>query len=264
MAAPDAALTTLLDFQRHFQAWVTGEGLAPPANVAGTGAASAGERLQVYAEAIRLRFLEVLGKDYPGLHALVGEDEFRVLGGAYIVAHPSRERSIRCFGRHLPLFLRGTAPWRERPLLGEMACFEWAKGEVADAADRPVVGVDEIAAVPPGRWADLRPRLKPALRRLALEWNVPALWSALDRGDPPPPPARSERALPWLLWRDGLRVRWRSLGPDEAWAIRACSAGEDFGAICTGFCERGGEEGAALRAATCLRQWAADGLLEAL
>ena len=264
MAAPLPALSTLLGFQRHFQSWVTGEALAPPAKVAGTGAASAGERLQVYAEAIRLRFLEVLGKDYPGLRALVGEDEFRVLGGAYVAAHPSRERSIRCFGRHLPGFLRRTAPWRERPVLGEMARFEWAKGEVADAADGPVVGVGEIAAVPPERWAGLRPRFQPALRRLDLEWEVPGLWSALDRGDPPPPLVRAERARPWLLWRDGLRVRWRSLAPDEAWALGACAAGEDFGAVCAGFCARGGEEGAALRAATCLRQWAEDGLLEAL
>ena len=255
-------MTTLLDLQRSFQAYVLGETDAPPATVAGAGAASAEERLHVYAEAIRLRFLEVLGEDYPGLQALVGDDEFRTLGRAYAAAHPSHDRSIRWFGRHLPAFLCSTAPWRDHPVLGEMARFEWAKSELMDAADSPVVAVEDVAAFPPDRWAGIRPRLKPAVRRLVLEWNVPGLWSAIDRGDTPPPPARAERAVDWVLWREDLRVRWRSVEPDEAWALRACADGEDFGAICAGLSERSGEDGAALLAATCLKQWVVDGLLE--
>ena len=144
-----------------------------------------------------------------------------------------------------------------------MAEFEWAKGELLDAADSAVVGVEDITAIPPERWAGIRPRLKPAVRRLALEWNVPAMWKATDAGDAPPPPARSEPALDWLLWRDGLVARWRSIDPDEAWALRRCDAGEDFGSICAGLCDRVGEDVAAFRAATFLKQWAADGVLEA-
>ena len=255
-------MTTLLDLQRSFQAYVLGETDAPPATVAGAGAASAEERLHVYAEAIRLRFLEVLGEDYPGLRALAGADEFRSLRRAYVAAHPSHDRSIRWFGRHLPAFLRSAAPWRDHPVLGEMALFEWSKGELLDAADSPVVDVEDIAAIPPDRWAGIRPRLKPAMRRLALEWNVPGLWSAIDRGDTPPLPTRGEQAVDWVLWREDLRVRWRSVEPDEAWALRACADGEDFGAICAGLSERSGEDGAALLAATCLKQWVVDGLLE--
>ena len=257
-------MTPLLDLQRRFQSYVLGETDTPPATVAGAGAASAEDRLHVYAEAIRLRFLEVLGEDYPGLRVLVGEDEFRALGCAYAAAHPSHERSIRWFGRHLAPFLGSTAPWRDHPALCEMARFEWTKGELVDAADGPVVGVDDVAAVPPDRWAGIRPRLKPAVRQLALEWNVPVVWSAIDRGETPQPPVHAERAVYWLLWREDVRVRWRSVEPDEEWALRACAGGEDFGAICTGLSERIGEDGAAFRAAVCLKQWAVDGLLEAV
>lgn len=257
-------MTTLLDLQRSFQACVLGETKVPPATVAGTGAASAEDRMHVYAEAIRLRFLEVLGEDYPGLRALVGDGEFQSLGCAYAAAHPSHCRSIRRFGRRLPEFLRATAPWRDHPVPGEMALFEWSKSELMDAADSPVATVDEVAAIPPDQWAGIRPRLKPAVRRLTLEWNVPALWSAIDRGDAPPPPARAERAVDWVLWRDDLRVRWRSVEPEEAWALRACADGRDFGAICAGLSEWSGADGAALRAATCLKQWTVDGLLEAV
>ena len=257
-------MTALRELQRSFQSWVLGDASALPATVAGTGAVSARDRLDIYAQAIRLRFLEVLGQDYPGLHALAGDDEFRRLGLAYVAAHPSHHPSIRWFGGHLPAFLRSTAPWRDHPVLGEMAEFEWTKGELLDAADSPVVGIEDIAAIPPERWAGIRPRLRPAVRRLALEWNVPSLWKAVDGGDAPPPSARTEPAVDWLLWRRDIVVRWRSVGPDEAWALRRCDAGDDFGSICAGLCERVGEDAAAFRAATFLKQWAADGVLEAV
>lgn len=270
-------MNALRELQRSFQDYVLGdEGLREgerreaglpamfPAAVDGAGAVSAEDRLHVYAYAIRARFLEVLGQDYPGLHTLAGDDRFRAIGLAYMAAHPSHHPSIRWFGRHLPDFLGSTSPWREHPVLGEMARFEWGKGELLDAADSPVVGVDDIAAIPPSRWTDIRPRLKPAVRRLRLEWNVPVLWTAIDRGDAPPAPARMEAAAHWLLWRDDLLVRWRSVEPDEAWALDCCVRGEDFGAICAGLVGRVGEDAAAFRAATCLKQWAADGVLEAV
>ena len=257
-------MTALRDLQRGFQARVLGEADTLPATVARAGAVSAEDRMQVYADAIRLRFLDVLGQDYPGLHALAGDDRFRTLGLGYAAAHPSHHPSIRWFGRHLPAFLRSTAPWRDQPVLGEMARFEWAKGELLDAADSPVVGIEDIAAIAPDRWAAMQPRLKPAVRRLALEWNVPRLWTAIDRGDAPPPPVRMERAVEWLLWREDIVVRWRSVEPDEAWALQRCAAGGDFGSICAGLCRRVGEEAAAFRAATYLKQWAADSVLEAV
>ena len=257
-------MTVLRELQLGFQAYVLGDAGAAPTTVAGTGTASAEDRMHVYAEAIRLRFLEVLGQDYPGVHALAGDDQFRTLGLAYAAAHPSHDPSIRWFGRHLAAFLCSTAPWCAHPVLGEMSRFEWAKGELLDAADSPVVGVEDIAAIPPEQWTGIRPRLKPAVRRLALEWNVPNLWKAIDGGDAPPPPARREQAVDWLLWREDIVVRWRSIEPDEAWALGCCEAGGDFGAICTELCERVGEDSAAFRAATYLKQWATDSVLEAV
>lgn len=261
-------MSQLLELQHRFQAFVLGHESTPPPMVAGSSNASAETRLAIYAEAIRLRFLEVLGEDYPGVHAMLGDAGFRRLADAYGQAHPSRQRSIRWFGRHLPAFLRAGAPWCDQPVLSEMALFEWSKGELLDAADCPVVGVDDIAAIRAEQWAGIRPTLAPALRRLALEWNVPALCNAVAAGETPPPAARLESALDWLLWRHnndmGIHIRWRSIDGHEAWALQACADGEDFEFICDGLCERIGEDGAAFRAATYLKQWASDGLLAAI
>ena len=257
-------MSTLHAVQRGFQAYVLGEAEAPPATVAGTGMATAGERLRVYAEAIRLRFLEVLGESYPGLHGLLGDDAFARLARAYATAHPSHHPSIRWLGRHLPDFVRTTAPWRAHPVLTEMASFEWSKGELVDAADSPVVSLADVAAIPGERWAGIRPRPKPAARRLALGTNTPAIWGAIDRGEVPPPLVIAARAVEWLLWRQGVSVHWRSIEPDEAWALQVGAEGGDFGAICSGLADRIGPDRAALRAATCLKQWVTDGLLEAI
>ena len=257
-------MSTLLDQQRSFQAYVLGESESPPATVAGTGDADAETRLRVYAQAIVLRFHEVLGEDYPGLHAMLGDTEFARLARAYAQAHPSRHRSIRWFGRHLADFVRTREPWLGQPVIAEMAAFEWAKGEVIDAEDSAVIRVEDVAAVPADHWAGMRPRLVPASRRLALAWNVPALWSAIDADETPPPPTRLEQTVDWLVWRDGVRVRWRSIDADEAWALNACRDGEDFEFICAGLCARVGADAAAFRAATYLKQWASDGLLAAL
>jgi hypothetical protein len=257
-------MTQLLALQRSFQAFVLGGHDAAPPTIAGSASAPAEERLSIYAEAIALRFSEVLGKDYPGVHAMLGDGAFRALAGAYAAAHPSRNHSIRWFGRDLPAFVQTKTPYREHAVIGEMALFEWRKGELIDAADSPLVRVEDIAAIAADQWAGMQPRLVAALRRLTLEWNVPALWSAVDAGGTPPPPTRLERPVQWLLWREGIHIRWRSVDADEAWALQACDDGEDFGFICDGLCERIGLDAAAFRAATYLKQWASDSLLAAL
>jgi Putative DNA-binding domain len=257
-------MTHLAELQRSFQAFVTGSAHAPPAMISGNTRASAQSRMQIYAEAIDLRFLEALGEDYPGVHGLLGDESFRQLAHAYAAAHPSHFRSMRWFGMHLPELLRADEPWCEHPVLAEMARFEWSKGELVDAADISPIGVEDIAAIPAARWAGMRPRFVHALRQLTLEWNVPALWSALETGETPPPPTRLEHPVDWLLWRQGISIRWRSIDAHEAWALRACAGGADFDVLCNGLCERIGRDAAPLRAATYLKQWASDGLLAAV
>ena len=257
-------MTRLLELQRSFQAFVTGNADTPPATISGNARASAQSRLQVYAEAIELRFLEALGEDYPGVHGLLGDESFRRLARAYAAAHPSHFRSMRWFGCHLPELLCAREPWRAHPVLAEMARFEWTKGELVDAADGTPIGVEDIAAIPAVHWGSMRPRFAHALRRLTLEWNVPALWTALEAGETPPPPTRLEHPVDWLLWRQGISIRWRSVEAHEAWALQACAGGADFDFLCNGLCERLGRDAAPLRAATYLKQWASDGLLAAL
>ncbi|HEV2322083.1 MAG TPA: DNA-binding domain-containing protein, partial [Gammaproteobacteria bacterium] len=231
--------------------------------VVGDALAGAEERVRVYVEAYRLRLLEVLEDNYTGLHALVGDEEFDRLGRAYIDAHPSAHPSVRWFSRHLEGFLRETAPYSDHSYLAEMAAFEWAQGLVFDAADEPVARLEDLAAVTPDAWAGLRFSLHPATRLLALHWNVPQSWQALEAGEAPELQPH-ETAASWLLWRAQLMSHWRSLGEDEAWALDALREGRNFGELCEGLCRWHAPEAVALQAASFLKLWLTDGLISAV
>lgn len=251
----------LVHLQKQFQCYLLDGKSEIERHVVATDKASAMQRLAIYGNAYRLRLLEVLGEDFPGLKGLLGAESFAVLGCAYIDAHPSAHPSIRWFGRHLSHFLRERTPYNDRPELAEMAAFEWAQGEVVDAADTAVCSAEQLAAVSPARWPDMRVVFQHALRRLELHWNVPVVWRAIDDGTATPTPEHSTRPLAWLLWRRSLQVHWRSLAEDEHWAIRACLDGRTLGEICQGLSERSAAPDVPLRAASLLKQWLSEDLV---
>ncbi|MGH8561850.1 MAG: HvfC/BufC family peptide modification chaperone [Nevskiales bacterium] len=232
--------------------------------IVATTQAGVEDRLKVYTNAYRLRLLEVLGKDYPALHALIGDRQFQRLGRAYIDAHPSDTPSVRWFGRHLAAFLRAQAPFRRRPVLAEMAEFEWRQGEAFDAPDAALLSIEQVACIATDQWAHMRLVAHPSLRRLDLLWNVPALWKAFHEKRQAPRPRAGARRMAWALWRSGLLVRWRSLGPDEAAALDAMAAGQTFADICDLIGERIAPDRAALHAAGLLKRWLVDGLVSAV
>ncbi len=257
-------MNALPKLQQDFKDCMLGNSKDMHGQVVGTARADAEERVWIYVDGYRLRLLEVLQDNYTGLHTLVGDEQFDELARAYIDAHPSTHPSVRWFGRHLPEFLRVTAPYSTHPYLAEMAAFEWAQGLVFDAADAPVLEMQALASLAAEAWASLRFTLHPSLQRLALGWNVPQAWVAMDEGNPPPELQALENPAPWLLWRAELTTRWRSLSLDEAWVLDAARAGRDFSALCEGLCQWHAPEAVAMQAVSYLKLWLTDGLVSEL
>ncbi|MBV8062220.1 MAG: putative DNA-binding domain-containing protein [Nevskia sp.] len=248
--------------QRLFQDGLLHDAPGAEAMLLADAKADAATRLNVYADAYRLRLLEVLGNDYPTLRAVAGAETFEHMGRAYIETHPSDTPSVRWFGRHLPGFLQESRGWPRHELLAGIAAFEWGKGEVFDAPEAEPLELAAVAAVPPESWPEMRLLLQPALRRLDLRWNVPELFQAQDTERSLPEPVAQDQAVHWLLWRDAaLDIRWRSLGEDEAAALDAVLSGASFGAICDALCQWVEAEEAAMHAAGLLKRWVCDGLV---
>lgn len=225
--------------------------------------ADSARRVQVYADAYRLRLMEVLGNDYPTLKNLIGGDLFAERVSDYIDAHPSNTPSVRYFGRHLPAWLRQTAGIAPEiaSSWAELAHFEWAQGEVFDAADADVALLADVAGIAPQDWPALPLRLRPATRLLSLHGNAPALALAQSRDEALPEPVMQSQATRWLVWRLGYDVHWRALEADEAAALDAVAGGTRFGELCEVLAESTPVDEVALRAASLLKRWLNDELI---
>jgi hypothetical protein len=229
--------------------------------VVGTQRVPIATRLAIYGDGYRSRLIETLQSHYPALLALLGEESFDALGHAYVRAHDSRFRSIRFYGGELDALLAALPDYASKPWLAELARFEWAMNAVFDAADAVSIEVQALAQVPPESWAGLGFDLNPAVRRVDLAWNAPALWRALTDGEPPPAPAAHERPIPWLLWRKDLQIFFRQLTALEAEALDAVRQGRSFGGVCVALCAALDEEQAPGRAAAFLREWVESGMV---
>jgi hypothetical protein len=231
------------------------------AHVSGSERVPAPLRLGIYADAYRLRLLEALDTDFPGLHSLAGDDEFDRLGRAYIDARPSGHFSLRWYGHRLAEFLRATAPWCDHPVLAEMAAFEWAMSLAFDAANDGVISMEDMARIPPDAWGGMQLLPHASVQRLDLQWNVPVFWKAVQADDELEAPQAGEHPVGWVIWRRALNTYYRSLTVDEAWALDGLLAGNDFATLCEGLCEWVDPGNAPVHAAGLLRRWVQDGMV---
>jgi hypothetical protein len=232
--------------------------------VVGSAKVSAPRRLAIYYDAYRLRLIEALDSNYPVLHAWMGNDEFEQLGLAYLETHPSTHFSIRYFGHRLSEYLASAETYRDKPYLNEMAALEWAMSEAFDAADGRSMNPDDMATIPPEAWPEMRLALHASVHRLDLRWNVPAIWKAIKEEQAPGEATASEWPQPWLLWRQDLKIFFRSLSVEEAWAIDSARSSGTFAIICDGLGEWIDAQNIAVHAAGLLKKWLSDGLVNAI
>jgi hypothetical protein len=253
-------VASLLKLEQSFKDCMLGETLDMQGQVVSNAKASAEERVHVYVEGYRLRLLEVLEDNFPGLHGLLGDEQFDAMGRAYIAANHSTHPSVRWFSQHLPEFLSSTAPYDAHPHLAEMAAFEWAQGLAFDSEDVPPLEMQALATVPPEAWGQVKFQFHPSVQRLDLQSNMPKFWQALT-AEQEPPVISSDEPMAWLIWRKELDTHWRSLSEDEAAMLDMAQHGADFGELCEGLCQWHAPESVAMQAASYLKLWLSDGLV---
>jgi len=225
---------------------------------------SAARRLDIYAYAYRARLTEALEQDLEALHTLLGDDQFRSLCHDYLQLHPSQHFSLRYLGQHMAAFLRTHALYQQQPVLAELAAFEWAMTEAFDAADTSVIRLDDLAGLTAEHWGDLRFSIHPSVQRLELMWNAPAIWNAVQQKLAPPAPQSAGQVLSWLVWRQELKIWFRSLPANEAWAWQVACADHSFAEICDGLCRWQDEVSVPATAASMLQRWINDGLISSI
>ncbi len=258
-------MSRLRELQFRFQDYLLGASEEIEQDIVGSANALAEHRLGVYYNAYRIRLIDSLAVDFAALEKYLGRAAFEDLALDYLQHYPSTHPSVRWFGRHLPDYLTRVYRGEEQEFLHELAAYEWAQTMVFDAADSArLVQLDDMAEIPPEAWPDLRFHFKPALRWIDLHWNIPPIENACDVGDKIPEKVRDQYPMRWLIWRQELKIRWRSLDVHEAWALQQAFEGADFASICEGLAEWIELSQIALVGAGFLKQWISDQLLLSL
>lgn len=225
------------------------------------GSISREREIAVYSDAYFLRLAEALQTNYPALFQILGDDDFYNLARDYIAAYPSSHPSIRWFGEQLATFLLQAEPYASVAIFAELAAFEWALRHTVDAADAPLMTLENLQAIPAGDWGQLSFKLHPSLSILSLQWNAPKVWQALMAEEAPPEPQSFPQ--PYLVWRKpDLTINWRSANPAEIHALNLLASGANFSSICEALLNDDISD-VPLTAAGFLRVWIEQGLITA-
>lgn len=259
-------MTSLAKLQHTFQNSVLNpNNLESITWVSASGRADPETQLSIYSYAYAARLKEVLANDFPALLNAIGEDHFNQLANDYITAHPSHYFSLRDFGSQLPPFIAGLIQkgqkWKNLSWAYELAVFEWTLGLAFNAADANCVTEQDITNIPPDSWPELTFTLHPSIHRLDFEWNIPEMWQALTNDPPTEVTALQDSTSPWLVWREQLVTRYRSMQTAEQLAFDKMAEGASFNEVCETLIEIIDEEDVPLHAAMLLKGWVSQGLI---
>lgn len=254
-------MTELEYLQKNFQSLVQDGCENFKQNVLGETEEFINTRTSIYYDAYRLRLAEILMSDFPGLYALVGDEQFEKLCQKYIKTYPSNHFSARYFGRFMMVFLRTNSPYKEQTILADIANFEWMVGEVLDAENADVFSLEQLQEISPTHWPSMTIKLHPSFRTTQLTWNAPKFWTAVKAEIDPDDPTQYSEPISWILWRKGIEVYYRSLKKDENWVLQAVLESKNFSEICEGLCEWIEPEEVAACVVGFLQNWLLDEMI---
>jgi hypothetical protein len=245
-------MSELMHLQRCFQIDVLERGTASLAeHLVEDVRCTTEKRLGIYKDAYRIRLREALASNYPHLNQLLGHQAFDSIADGYIDAHRSQHPSIRWYGHGLGSLLAELIP--AQPWIGEVAQWEWAINATFDAPDAVPLKAEELGVFSPGDWPQLRFGLHPSVQLLSLHSNAPRIYKALSEQL-----SRPEATLDgssWLIWRQELTPRYRSLGASEAAALLVLFANGSFEELCTALCKHHTGTEVPTRAVMLLKEW---------
>ncbi|MES1196205.1 MAG: DNA-binding domain-containing protein, partial [Steroidobacter sp.] len=211
----------LSQLQHAFQQRVLQGGSAIEAIVPGSDKFPAGTRLGIYEHAFVARLAEALADTYPALHYALSESAYTKLVRAYSAQTPPAHFSIRYYGDNLSAFVAKHFSGIKARVLSDLCQWEWLLAEAFDAADVPVLGRETLSDVAPEQWAALRFKFAPGMQRIQLQTNAVQWWQAATTQSIRPRRWRIAAQMPWVIWRNDLKIYFRSLKQDECCAMDA-------------------------------------------
>ncbi len=256
-------MNALLEVQNEFLGYLMDDSVgAVVERIESTESCPAQWRMAIYRNAYRMRLREALATDFERLHAYLGDEYFEDLSDRYIDEYPSHYTSLRHFGSHMVKAVTTMEPFNQWPEVAEIARIELAFGTSFDSADDKPISLEALAAVEATVWPDLGFKFHPSVQLLSLQYNSFQIWQALSNDETPP--SKLAQQCDWIIWRQDLVSRYRSLDEAERMALELAIKGRNYATICECLLSFFDEQETPLKALGYLQQWMHDGMVTGL
>lgn len=199
-----------------------------PAGIVGPHGKKAVKRFNVYRNNVTVGLINALADIYPAVHRIVGDRFFRSMAKAYIRTEQPSSPLLFRYGSGFPAFMETFEPVRELVYLPDVARLERAWLDAFHAADRPVLGADELAAVAPQDLAQQSFAPHPAARVLRSPYAAVSVFSA-NRAGEDPSGIKTGIAEDGLVTRRAFDVEVRHLPPGGAVFLQLLMNGDTLG-----------------------------------
>jgi hypothetical protein len=251
---------SLAELQHQMMNYLTDDQPDIAQQVAEHGGIGRDVRLHIYKNAYKMRLQETIDNDHQLLGLYLGDDLFEQMVSGYIESFPSNSTSLRNFADNLPMFLANYSPFKDYPLLSELAHFERLLMVAFDAAEANRFNRELLLGIAHEQWPALIFRFHPSVQISHFRYNTVETWQALKQEQTPQPATLLSST--WLLWRNNERLtEFRSLAQEEHSLINLLLNGADFASLCDYLVAQHHGEDISPLALNYLLRWVDDGIL---
>jgi hypothetical protein len=218
-------LPTLSEVQSGFAAALLDPAAQVPAGIVGPDRRPAPRRFAVYRNNVLSALGEAVASAFPAVRRIVGEDFFRAMARAYVLAEPPTSPVLLDYGVTFPDFIAGFAPAASLPYLPDVARIERRWREAYHAEDAKPLPPDALSGIAESDLPGLSFGLHPSLRLVRSRWPALTVWR-MNVSDVPTTPVDFSVAEDALIVRPGAEVEVRKAPPGGAAFVTALAAGE--------------------------------------
>lgn len=218
-------MPSLSEVQAAFSAAIFDPAGIPPDGVVGPDRRPAPRRFAVYRNNVVSALINAVAGGFPAVQRIVGDDFFRAMARAYVLAEPPTSPVLLDYGTTFPDFIAGFAPAASVPYLSDVARIERLWREAYHAEEAAPLGPDALAGIAEAELPGITFGLHPSLRLMRSRYPALTIWRMNASGGPVTAVdiSAGEDAL---IVRPGAEVEVRKVPPGGAAFVTALAAGE--------------------------------------
>ncbi len=169
-------MPSLAKLQHDFTRALRIPGSALPSEITGREGLHTHRRFGIYRNNHIVGLSNALGRSFPVVRKLVGDEFFDVAAREYVLHYPPHSPVLLLYGDQFGTWLE-QLPGRSRfPYLGDLARLEWSRKAAFYASDAKPLSIRMLSEVPESELASLQLILHPSLQLLSSRWPVLSIW----------------------------------------------------------------------------------------